>query len=61
MTHRLAWKDRETGQYGAGKVVYPSQPAALEVARRMDEAWPEYTHWVEAVREESPVPCVASA
>jgi hypothetical protein len=61
MTHRLAWRDRETGECGIGKIVYPSRPAAQEVARMMDEAWPEYVHWVVAAREESPAPCVMSA
>jgi len=60
MTHRLAWRDRETGELGAGKVLYPSRHVAREVTRMMDEAWPEYAHWVQEAAEKAPEPCAAS-
>ena len=47
MEFRLAWKDSETGRIFQGKPLFKSLAMAKEVARRMDERWPEFVHWAE--------------
>jgi hypothetical protein len=60
MRYGLAWKNLETGEVGRGKTMYPSLDDARVAAQAMDDAWPEFAHWVEKVDDAAPERCPMS-
>jgi hypothetical protein len=47
MKYRIAWEVMETGCVEKGNLLYGNPHEAHEIARMLNETWPEFRHWVE--------------
>lgn len=45
MRYKIAWRHTGTTRVIIGQITFPSLEAAADVARAMDIAWPETSHW----------------
>ena len=61
MKYLVAWEVLETGHVEKGRLYYSSSIEAEEIARMLNDAWPEFRHWVEPLDPAAQVPQAARA
>ena len=54
MKYLVAWEVLETGRIERGNLFYTSLHEAGEIARMLNDAWPEFRHWVEPLAQQAP-------